>query len=116
MVATTLPPVGQLLGAYCRKLHPRRWHLQFAHPEVVLDARKIAELSYTEAAELAQFGAEILHHKTLEPPAPTTYTPSALPIPSKPPSQAILAPHLSHPTPRQFACTRGTAPPSTHTL
>lgn len=38
-----------------------------AHPDIVLEARKINELSYSEAAELAQFGAEILHHKTLEP-------------------------------------------------
>lgn len=38
-----------------------------ANPDTEEEARKIAELSYTEAAELAQFGASILHAKTMEP-------------------------------------------------
>ena len=38
-----------------------------ADPNELEDARQINELSYTEAAELAQFGASILHEKTLEP-------------------------------------------------
>ena len=38
-----------------------------AHPDWVLEARKINELSYTEAAELSQFGADILHYKTIDP-------------------------------------------------
>ncbi len=38
-----------------------------AHPEIVLDALKIKELSYSEAAELSQFGANILHYKTIDP-------------------------------------------------
>ncbi len=38
-----------------------------AHPEIVLNARKINELSYAEASELAQFGANVLHYKTIDP-------------------------------------------------
>ena len=38
-----------------------------ANPELVPEARRIDELSYGDAAELAQFGAEILHTKTIEP-------------------------------------------------
>ena len=38
-----------------------------ANPSVVAEARKIDELSYADAAELSQFGAEILHIKTIEP-------------------------------------------------
>lgn len=38
-----------------------------ANPSIVPEARKIDELSYADAAELSQFGAEILHIKTIEP-------------------------------------------------
>ena len=38
-----------------------------ANPSIVPEARKIKELSYADAAELSQFGAEILHIKTIEP-------------------------------------------------
>ena len=38
-----------------------------ANPDHEKEAKKIPELSYTEAAELAQFGANILHAKTIEP-------------------------------------------------
>lgn len=38
-----------------------------ADPRVVSDAHPIAELSYTEAAELAYFGAKVLHPKTVRP-------------------------------------------------
>lgn len=38
-----------------------------ANPELVSDARKIEELSYSEANELASFGANILHAKTIIP-------------------------------------------------
>lgn len=38
-----------------------------ANPSVVPEARKMDELSYSDAAELSQFGAEILHIKTIEP-------------------------------------------------
>lgn len=38
-----------------------------ANPSIVPEARKIDELSYSDAAELSQFGAEILHIKTIEP-------------------------------------------------
>jgi len=38
-----------------------------ANPELVADARKIEKLSFTEANELAYFGANILHAKTIIP-------------------------------------------------
>ena len=38
-----------------------------ADPEIVTSARKIGALSYQEAAELASFGARILHPRTVEP-------------------------------------------------
>jgi aspartokinase/homoserine dehydrogenase 1 len=38
-----------------------------ANPELVNDARKISELSFNEANELATFGANILHAKTMVP-------------------------------------------------
>ncbi|HEX8681701.1 MAG TPA: aspartate kinase [Ardenticatenaceae bacterium] len=38
-----------------------------ADPRVVADAHPIPQLSYTEAAELAYFGAKVLHPKTVRP-------------------------------------------------
>src|SRR5207244_3555886 len=38
-----------------------------ADPRVVPGARPIPRLSYAEAAELAYFGAKVLHPKTIEP-------------------------------------------------
>ena len=38
-----------------------------ANPDLVADARKIEELSFSEANELANFGANILHAKTIIP-------------------------------------------------
>ena len=38
-----------------------------ADPRIVKDARPLAELSYSEAAELAYFGAKVLHPKTMLP-------------------------------------------------
>jgi len=38
-----------------------------ADPRLVPDARTISEISYREAAELAYFGAKVLHPKTLRP-------------------------------------------------
>lgn len=38
-----------------------------ANPELVADARKIEQLSFSEANELANFGASILHAKTIIP-------------------------------------------------
>lgn len=38
-----------------------------ADPNIVSEARTLSELSYTEAAELAYFGAEVLHPKTIRP-------------------------------------------------
>jgi aspartokinase/homoserine dehydrogenase 1 len=41
--------------------------LMTADPRAVPDARTISEISYREAAELAHFGAKVLHPKTLRP-------------------------------------------------
>jgi aspartate kinase len=41
--------------------------LMTADPRSVPDARTISEISYREAAELAYFGAKVLHPKTLRP-------------------------------------------------
>ena len=38
-----------------------------ADPRIVKDARPLAELTYSEAAELAYFGAKVLHPKTMLP-------------------------------------------------
>ena len=38
-----------------------------ADPKIVAEARTLAELSYVEAAEIATFGAEVLHPRTLVP-------------------------------------------------
>src|SRR5690606_40597823 len=38
-----------------------------ANPDFVPDAKRISELSYSEANELASFGANILHAKTIIP-------------------------------------------------
>lgn len=38
-----------------------------ANPDELQDARQITELTYLEAAEIAQFGTNILHAKTIEP-------------------------------------------------
>src|SRR5207253_204898 len=38
-----------------------------ADPRLVMDARLLREISYSEAAELAHFGAKVLHPKTLRP-------------------------------------------------
>jgi aspartokinase/homoserine dehydrogenase 1 len=46
-----------------------------ADPRLVEDARTISEISYSEAAELAHFGAKVLHPKTLRP-----VTQSGIPI------------------------------------
>ena len=38
-----------------------------ADPRLVPEARTIPQISYTEAAELAYFGAKVLHPNTLRP-------------------------------------------------
>jgi aspartate kinase len=40
-----------------------------ADPRLVRNARTISQLSYAEAAELAHFGAKVLHHKMIQPAA-----------------------------------------------
>ena len=46
-----------------------------ADPNIVPQARSLSELSYAEAAELAYYGAEVLHPKTIRP-----VTESAIPL------------------------------------
>src|SRR5206468_5111395 len=38
-----------------------------ANPADVPEARTLAEISYSEASELAYYGAKVLHHKTIIP-------------------------------------------------
>lgn len=38
-----------------------------ANPNLVLGAQRISHLTYSEAKELAQYGAEILHYRTIDP-------------------------------------------------
>jgi aspartate kinase len=77
-----------------------------ADPNVVAEARTLEELSYVEAAELAYFGAEVLHPKTIKPLEEqaiplrirNTFNPSLpgtlivkTPSPERPPMRAIIS-------------------------
>jgi bifunctional aspartokinase / homoserine dehydrogenase 1 len=75
-VATTLGRGGSdysatILGAALRADEVIIWTdvdgVLTADPRLVPDARTIPEISYREAAELAYFGAKVLHPKTLNP-------------------------------------------------
>ena len=59
--------VGAALGAREVQIWTDVTGVLTADPRVVADARTIATLSYAEAAELAYFGAKVLHPKTLHP-------------------------------------------------
>jgi aspartate kinase len=59
--------IGALLDAARVELVKRHVAVLSADPREVPDARPIAELSYEEAEELAQFGARVLHPLTIEP-------------------------------------------------
>lgn len=60
-----------LLGAALRAAEVQIWTdvsgFLTADPRVVAAARTIAHLSYAEAAELAYFGAKVLHPRTIQP-------------------------------------------------
>ena len=60
-----------LLGAALRVAEIQIWTdvtgVLTADPRVVADAQTVDRLSYSEAAELAYFGAKVLHPKTIQP-------------------------------------------------
>lgn len=75
-ITTTLGRGGSdytaaLLGAALAAREIQIWTdvtgVMTADPRIVSGARTIARLSYTEAAELAYFGAKVLHPKTIQP-------------------------------------------------
>ncbi|HVG38924.1 MAG TPA: lysine-sensitive aspartokinase 3 [Pyrinomonadaceae bacterium] len=59
--------VGAALGAREVQIWTDVTGVMTADPRVVANARTIARLSYAEAAELAYFGAKVLHPKTIQP-------------------------------------------------
>jgi aspartate kinase len=59
--------LGAILHADRVELVKRHVAVLSADPELVRNARPLAELSYEEAEELAQFGARVLHPLTIEP-------------------------------------------------
>lgn len=59
--------LANFLGATLLENYTHVDGIYTADPTLVAEARKIDELSYADAAELSQFGAEILHTKTIEP-------------------------------------------------
>ncbi len=59
--------IGAILRAERVELVKRHVAVLTADPKEVPGARPIAELSYEEAEELAQFGARVLHPLTIEP-------------------------------------------------
>jgi aspartate kinase len=59
--------IGAAMGADAVEIWTDVDGLHTADPRVVPGARTIPEISYREAAELAQFGAKVLHPKTLRP-------------------------------------------------
>ena len=60
-----------IVGASLRACEVQIWTdvtgVLTADPRLIKEARTIARLSYAEAAELAYFGAEVLHPKTVQP-------------------------------------------------
>src|SRR5262249_41855256 len=63
------PPtlIGAALGAEQVSIWTDVDGILTADPKIVAEARTLAELSYVEAAEIATFGAEVLHPRTLAP-------------------------------------------------
>src|SRR5205085_6099885 len=59
--------VGAALGAQEIQIWTDVSGVLTADPRVVPGARTVASLSYAEAAELAYFGAKVLHPKTIQP-------------------------------------------------
>ncbi|MDQ3652632.1 MAG: lysine-sensitive aspartokinase 3 [Acidobacteriota bacterium] len=59
--------IGTALGAREIQIWTDVTGVLTADPRVVPEARTVARLSYDEAAELAYFGAKVLHPKTIQP-------------------------------------------------
>jgi aspartate kinase len=59
--------IGAALGAEEIQIWTDTSGLLSADPRIVPEARPVPELSFTEASELAYFGAKVLHPKTLMP-------------------------------------------------
>ncbi|MEZ4417582.1 MAG: lysine-sensitive aspartokinase 3 [Gemmatimonadota bacterium] len=59
--------LGESLGAAEVQIWTDVEGVYTADPRIVRDARPIAELSFAEAAELAAFGAKVLHPATIQP-------------------------------------------------
>src|SRR5262249_37887799 len=59
--------IGAALGAEQVSIWTDVDGILTADPKIVAEARTLAELSYVEAAEIATFGAEVLHPRTLAP-------------------------------------------------
>lgn len=59
--------IGSALGAKRIDIYTPLDGIYTANPNLVLEAQKISHLSYSEATELAQYGAEILHYRTIDP-------------------------------------------------
>lgn len=59
--------LGAVLGAERVDIYTPIDGIYTANPNLVLEAQKISHLTYAEAAELAQYGAEILHYRTIDP-------------------------------------------------
>ena len=80
-----------------------------ADPNLVPEARTLEELSYVEAAELAYFGAEVLHPKTIKP-----LEERGIPLrirntfnPSHPGTLIMKEPSVGRPRTRAIISTRG---------
>ena len=80
-----------------------------ADPNLVVEARTLEELSYVEAAELAYFGAEVLHPKTIKP-----LEERGIPLrirntfnPTHPGTLVVKEPSDGHPRMRAIISTRG---------
>lgn len=61
--------IGAILGAQRVELVKRNVAISTADPRFVPSARTVRHLSYEEAAEIAQFGAKVLHPVAIEPAA-----------------------------------------------
>ena len=59
--------IARCVGAECVDIWKDVDGFRSADPHLVPGTRRIAELSYREAAELSYFGARILHPRTMEP-------------------------------------------------
>lgn len=59
--------IANALGADVLEVWKETTGFMTADPRVVANARRIEEMSYEEAAELSNFGAKILHPRTVEP-------------------------------------------------